>query len=404
LIVSLLSTGIGVLMLQEIGINLDELKKLKQRIPEFSVYTAMKNNKKIINDYREKKLAAIEKKYNITNANSEELSAVINPHQAVGGKGLIVICSKNSLGKVVITKQDEEKRYLLLVFEHEKQIFIVANVYGPASGCKDNNEFFENFTHVYKHLVNEVRQKYPQKEVWEIVAGDFNAKFDESMDKKVTKHNKLKHWEGLINFQDAAKLRDIWREQYPTERQFTWIKQPSQPEESQETRIDHILSNIPSSYILKINIVEFNNKMSKDHKAVQMQLNVVTTPYEKMTSEFVPRFKTEVNTGEVIRQRLKLAEMPSRELENLALFENQRYQRTKFPKGEKEPGDLEKVAIPSSDDETSFEIEMIKKKIKEIENRIAKRKLFRNKSKVSKLVDDIRSWESKKPSRFFEKA
>jgi len=131
----------------------------------------------------------------------------------VGGKGLLSICSNNSLGKLITTKQDKDKRFLLLVFEKNTEVFVVANIYGPATGTKANNLFFEELTDTYMNLVNNIRKELPNKEIWEVVAGD--------------KHNKLKEWKGFIKFKEAAKLRDVWREQNPTEKKYTWIKHPA---------------------------------------------------------------------------------------------------------------------------------------------------------------------------------
>jgi len=66
-------------------------------------------------------------------------------------------------------------------------------------------------------LINEVHKEFPHKGIWEIVAGDFND------------HNKLKVWNGFSSFVEITGLRDIWRERNPSTKQFTWIKNPTDP-------------------------------------------------------------------------------------------------------------------------------------------------------------------------------
>jgi len=50
-----------------------------------------------------------------------------------------------------------------------------------------------------------------------------------------------------------------------------WIKNPSNIEESQQTRIDYVLTNIADDMIEEVEILEFNPVISKDHKDLDIK-------------------------------------------------------------------------------------------------------------------------------------
>ena len=94
----------------------------------------------------------------------------------------------------------------------------VANIYAPN---KDDPDFFNSIFHLLNNFENENL----------IIGGDFNVPLELSLDKKggqiIDNHSKarnvLKYWT------EEFDLHDIWRENHPQDKIFTWRRHKPSP-------------------------------------------------------------------------------------------------------------------------------------------------------------------------------
>jgi len=106
-----------------------------------------------------------------------------------------------------------------------------------------------------------------------LIGGDFNAKLDCQLDKKVPGKNTT--YEGYEFFLQATGMQDLFRKAYPTRREYTYRKQVGSRRGKflQETRIDTWLGYSLGG-INKVEIVGFKPALSPDHAVIGLELEI----------------------------------------------------------------------------------------------------------------------------------
>lgn len=124
--------------------------------------------------------------------------------------GVCILISKNTPCKVHRELKDEDGRVLLLDVTMGNQKFTLCNIYAPNS---DDPRFFEKVTTMIDSLEN-------SNVIW---SGDFNLVLNLDVDKwggRCQTHSNAR--ETVLAYIDHAELSDVWREQHPNTKQFTW--------------------------------------------------------------------------------------------------------------------------------------------------------------------------------------
>jgi hypothetical protein len=317
-LVSLLAGKLGCILIQEAIIKEKQKKLIQGKYINYNFKSSTKKQQETRKEYLKGQIKNLKRKYSEIE-NEEKLDVIVNQHRAISDKGLLSIISKD-VGKIIKEVIDRKHRYIITIIERNTEILIITNVYAPSEGEKENDKFFQVFTNKYMNTVSEIKKMYSNKPIWEVVAGDMNAKVNEELDKKIIRQTyKPKDYDGFNSFMRATKLRDVWRELKGEEKRYTWVKNPSNIKESQETRIDYILTNLPKERIETIEILEFNSAVSKDHKAVRIKIttNEECKLREVMRNESTYRYKTDVLTNNEIKKRLEYFFKPSEEIKEL---------------------------------------------------------------------------------------
>jgi hypothetical protein len=132
-----------------------------------------------------------------------------------------------------------------------------------------------------------------------ILIGDCNAKIETMLDTKIKKNNHTKKYNGFIKFIKKYKLTDTYRHVNSNKREYTWRRSNYKPitDQTQETRIDYILTN-DNTQVIMAKIHEANSLISKDHslvtavflnRGIQLEYN---TSIEHKRISHRKRFKT----------------------------------------------------------------------------------------------------------------
>ena len=130
-------------------------------------------------------------------------------HGDTSSRGVLIWIRDGIELKCLEVMRDQCGRYILVKFEFGKQIYLVANVYGPN---KDDPEFFYEFFQKIHAMTHDHL----------IIGGDFNTVLDNDVDRSVGSHCNAKSSEYLNMVKEALELVDPWRELYPDRFGFTW--------------------------------------------------------------------------------------------------------------------------------------------------------------------------------------
>ena len=177
--------------------------------------------------------------------------------------------STNSRGVAVFLKKgfeihnvlnDEDGRLIIFdIIENSVEITI-AVVYAPNS---DTPSFF---TYLSSLLRNRCHNK--------IVIGDFNLVFDIDLDRLNTYNNNNRAREELLNIVEEFILKDVWRIQNETKKEFSWIKAG---DSFKRSRIDFALVSAGLDHLVKSPM--YLTGYQSDHRPFYMV--VETAPSER---------------------------------------------------------------------------------------------------------------------------
>lgn len=112
--------------------------------------------------------------------------------------------------------QDDSGNYLILVVEIEDIPFILINTYGPNN---DRPQF-------YSELKSKIEDIYTSQHI--ILGGDFNLILDKDLDSLYYQNlNNLKARTEVFKLIDTFNVKDVFREQCPFLKRYTWRKKPN---------------------------------------------------------------------------------------------------------------------------------------------------------------------------------
>ena len=127
-------------------------------------------------------------------------------------RGVAILLNNNFEFKVNKVHCDENGNYIVMSFSTMDKDLLLVNIYGPN---RDNPNFYEKLTNTIKNYKNHNI----------IAVGDWNLVLDPSLDYDNYKHiNNPKSREVVEDMITQLELTDIWRENNPECKRFTWRK------------------------------------------------------------------------------------------------------------------------------------------------------------------------------------
>ena len=140
-------------------------------------------------------------------------------------RGVAVLFNNNFEFKIRSVKKDQNGNYIIISFSAMEKDLLLVNVYGPN---RDSPQF-------YSDLLQTIKQ-YNNHNI--IAVGDWNLVMDPVYDYYNYKHvNNPKSRLVIDTMMTELELTDVWRENNPEYRQFTWRKQTP----LQQSRLDFFL-------------------------------------------------------------------------------------------------------------------------------------------------------------------
>lgn len=128
-------------------------------------------------------------------------------------RGIAILFNDNCEVKVHKNYRDENGNYLILEATIDNLQFLLVNLYGPNS---DTPEF-------YSQLLGKIEEIYSGQYV--IIGGDFNLVLNQDLDTMNYKRiNNPKAQVEVHKLMETLDLIDIFRENNPTLRRYTWRK------------------------------------------------------------------------------------------------------------------------------------------------------------------------------------
>ena len=187
---------------------------------------------------------------------SEWGGEILFSHGLSNARGVCILFKPGLSFKVHNTKRDKEGRSLCIDLEIEEVRFTLLGLYAPN---EDEPEFFKECFKTIEHFDNNSK----------IIAGDFNLVMDLDMDKKGgIARTHFKSRETLQLYMEEAEILDIWRQQHPNEKKYTWHR--NKPPVF--CRLDMILTSFDMvGYIDKSDILP---SFKSDHSFVTLEMDL----------------------------------------------------------------------------------------------------------------------------------
>ena len=140
-------------------------------------------------------------------------------------RGVAVMFSNNFEFKIKDVNRDENGNFIIISLSSMDKDLLLVNVYGPN---KDDPNFY-----------NELKEKIKNYQINDIIAvGDWNIAMDPDLDcQNYVKINNPKAREALEDMSVDLGLADVWRENNPDLRRYTWRK----PTPLKQSRLDFFL-------------------------------------------------------------------------------------------------------------------------------------------------------------------
>ena len=142
---------------------------------------------------------------------SEWGGKIVFSHGLSNSRGVCILFRPEFSFKIHDIKRDNEGRLLCIDLEVDDTRFTLAGLYAPAD--KDEPEFFKECFKTIEQFDNNSK----------IIAGDFNLVMDLDMDKKGgLPRTHFKSRDTLNLYLEEAEMLDIWRQQHPDDKKYTW--------------------------------------------------------------------------------------------------------------------------------------------------------------------------------------
>ena len=140
-------------------------------------------------------------------------------------RGVAVLFNNNFEFRINDIKRDINGNFIIISFSTMDKEILLVNLYGPN---KDEPDFYENITRMIK--------EYHNSNI--IVVGDFNLVLEQHIDCYNYKHiNNPRAKTAVENMISELNLTDIWRENNPESRRYTWRR----PTPLKQSRLDFFL-------------------------------------------------------------------------------------------------------------------------------------------------------------------
>ena len=175
-------------------------------------------------------------------------------------RGIAVLVSKELYTSIDNIYKDTEGRLIIFDIKQNDTKVSIAAIYAPN---KDTPSFF-----------NGVQQLLRNRSEHKIVVGDFNFTLDCDLDRNNTYCNNNKSRDKVEDVMDEFNLREVWRQQNPLQREFSWFKRGDILKAS---RIDFAL--VSAGLDQQVKMCMYLNGIKTDHRAFYMVLD--TSNFER---------------------------------------------------------------------------------------------------------------------------
>ncbi len=189
---------------------------------------------------------------------------IIFSHGTSRKSGVMMLFKKDLENLIEDLKVDDRGRYIIVTVKVADQNLVIGNIYFPNTQ-KDQLNFFKKLDRV----LNSIRAI---KDTKIIVGGDWNIAQDPNKDMEGGRsETKKKSVQALRALADKYDLEDIWRQQNPDSRMFTFEMQCNTG--LKQCRLDYFYTSCKlRDCIPKCEIVQ--TYLAPDHDAVVMELNI----------------------------------------------------------------------------------------------------------------------------------
>ena len=177
-------------------------------------------------------------------------------HGTSGARGVAMFMTKEIHQQLKNIYTDLEGRVIISDLHKNGTILTIVALYAPN---QDNPEFFGK---IQKELRNRSEHK--------LIIGDFNLALDLEMDRENTYNNNNKARDEVCNLCDKFFMKDIWRVQNETRREFSWMKKGSYPIKA--SRID--LALVSGGIDQRVEMVQYLSSVFTDHRAIYLVIQL----------------------------------------------------------------------------------------------------------------------------------
>ena len=174
-------------------------------------------------------------------------------------KGVAILLTKTPEKNIIEVHRDIYGRMLMCKIKINELIYNIVNIYAPNT---DDDVFFDN---LFEQIKTEERNS-----VFTVIGGDFNVIRDSELDRS---NNKIYHTKAkrvVDEFINAEEYADVWREENPEKKFFTWMKSRAR---NSWSRLDYFL--VSPSLRTKVIGCDIRANATSDHSLIS--LDVCTT-------------------------------------------------------------------------------------------------------------------------------
>ena len=170
--------------------------------------------------------------------------------------GVAILIRNNFEYKVLNCNKDSDGNYLHLKLQLDTMSLNLITIYGPNS---DNPHFFQNMQDILEQ----------NNADYSIVCGDFNVVLNPKLDTYNYLHmNNPKAHIAVKNMIDSEDLIDIFRQNFPLTRRYTWRKRNP----IKQVRLDYFLISSQMSNIIKSCSIKAD--YGSDHSIIELEIIV----------------------------------------------------------------------------------------------------------------------------------
>jgi len=169
----------------------------------------------------------------------------------------------NFNGNIQNTDLDSSGHFLIMVITKNNHTILIINIYGYNTSVENNMLLDTLEDKILEDKISHWLNKYPHASL--VVGGDFNIAMNNMLDRWPPRRSGSPN-SVLKCLMDKFDLVDVWREQFPNDRQYTW----SNKDCSRQSRIDYwLVSRCLTKNRISVNI---SNTPLTDHKAIYLSI------------------------------------------------------------------------------------------------------------------------------------